>query len=269
MRLGMACLMLGALGTTAWAGAALDDKGSPTTPVAANSAATPTAPASDEEPVDYGIGIRLRSVYIPSGLMGLFVSRTAGGAQNYGIGGELIRRRGNTELQLGFEFEHITLAEGVYIERGKNVPTDESDYILNPAHSGKSLGWFTIDFTFVNHVTLTKQLSFRYGGGAGIGIITGELDHFNIACAVGSSNSSVDPGCVPPDDRFTGPSGMKGQGTFTEGGSVPQKYDLPPVFPVVNAIIGLQFKPTQNITLNLEGGIRTLPFIGFSGAFFF
>ncbi len=265
MRLGLACFMLGALGSTAWAGAALDDdkKGSPTT---ANSAETPAPPSSDEEPVDYGIGIRLRSVYVPSALMGLFVAVTAGGAQDYGIGGEIIRRRGQTELQLGFEFEHISPSEGVYIERGKQVPTDESDYILNPSHSGNQLGWFTIDFTFVNHVAITKQLNFRYGGGAGIGIITGELDHYNIQCAAGSSNNNVDPGCIPPG--FKGASGQPGQGMFSDDGSQ-KKYDLPPVFPVVNAIIGLQFKPTPSITLNLEGGIRTLPFIGFSGAFFF
>jgi hypothetical protein len=260
--------MIGALGSTAWAGAALDDdkKGSPTT---ANSAETPAPPASDEEPVDYGVGIRLRSVYVPKALMGLFVSVTAGGAQDYGYGIELIRRRGQTELQLGFEFEHISPSEGVYIERGKQVPTDEADYILNPGHSGNELGWFTIDFTFVNHVAITKQLQFRYGGGAGIGIITGELDHFNIQCSAGSSNNNVDPGCIPPLPQYKGASGQMGQGTFTEGGQTPQKYDLPPVFPVVNAIIGLQFKPTPSITINLEGGIRTLPFIGLSGAVFF
>jgi len=271
MRLGMASLMIAALGSTVWAGPALDDGDKKAPPIGANSAETPAAPdLNAEPPVDYGVGIRLREVFLPSSLMGLFVARTAGGAQNTGIGVELIRRRGQTELQLGFEFEHITLAEGVYIERGKNVPADESDYILNPAHSGHDLGWFTIDFTFVNHVQLTKELQFRYGGGAGLGIITGELDHYNIACAAGSSNASIDPGCVPKDmPALTGPSGQPGQGVYTEGGQIPQKYDLPPVFPVVNAIIGLQYKPTSALTINLEGGIRTLPFIGISSAYFF
>ena len=48
------------------------------------------------------------------------------------------------------------------------------------------------------------------------------------------------------------------------------KYDLgTPVFPVVNAVIGLQLKPTDHTTINLEGGIRTLPFVGVSSSFFF
>jgi hypothetical protein len=270
MRLPLAYITIAALGANAWAGPALDeDKKSPP-PSSANSPETPPTPADAEEEVDYGVGIRLRSVYIPSAIMGLFVARNSGGAQNYGIGAELIRRHGSTELQLGFEFEHIQLAEGVYIERGKEVPGDESDYILSPDHAnGNQLGWFTIDFTFVNHVELGKGFQFRYGGGAGIGIITGELDHFNIICAGGSSNNNVDPGCVPPDDRFTGKSGQRGTGSYSDGGSTPQKYDLPPVFPVVNAIIGIQYRPNKNVTINVEGGIRTLPFLGLSGAYFF
>ena len=268
MRLGMACLMLGALGSTVWAGPALDDDKKAAPISGTNSAETPAAPDPNAEPaVDYGVGIRLREIFLPSGLMGLFVARTPGGAQNTGIGIELIRRRGETELQLGFEYEHITPAEGVYIERGKNVPADESDYILHPAHAGKDLGWFTIDFTFVNHVQLTKQVQFRYGGGAGLGILTGELDHYNIVCAAGSSNNNVDPGCVPPDPRYATANGQ-GKGTYSDDGT-PKKYDLPPVFPVVNAIIGLQYKPTSALTINLEGGIRTLPFIGISSAYFF
>ena len=269
MRLGMASLILAALGSTVWAGPALDDdkKGSSATPAAANSAETPAPPGETEPPVSFGVGIRLREVFLPASLMGVFVSRTPGGVQNTGIGVELIRRRGDTELQLGFEFEHITLAEGVIIEKGKTVPADESDFILSPAHSGNQLGWFTIDFTFVNHAQITKQLSFRYGGGAGIGIIVGELDHYNIRCAGTTSNNNVDPGCIPPDPRFATANGQ-GQGTYSDDGT-PKKYDLPPVFPVVNAIIGLQFKPTDALTINLEGGIRTFPFVGLSSAFFF
>ena len=42
-----------------------------------------------------------------------------------------------------------------------------------------------------------------------------------------------------------------------------------PVFPVVNLIVGLQFKPMEKMTINLEGGLRTLPFFGVSSTYFF
>jgi hypothetical protein len=48
----------------------------------------------------------------------------------------------------------------------------------------------------------------------------------------------------------------------------PVAYDFPPVFPVVNAIIGLQIRPTPKAVVNIEGGIRTVPFIGLSVGYF-
>ena len=250
---------------SALAGAALDDdshkSGQPGQPAAMTA---PEEPAAAEVPVEYGVGIRLRSVYIPKPILELFLARAAGGAQNVGIGADITRRRGNTELQLGFEYEHINVGEGVWINKGDTVPTDEADYVLSPDHSGHQLGWFTIEFTFLNHAEINKYVSFRYGGGAGIGVLNGELDHYNIQCAAGSTNSSPEPGCVPP--RFNG------QGTYTDpqpGQAIQVAYNLPPVFPVVNAIIGFQIKPMDKLTINIEGGIRTLPFFGVETSYFF
>jgi hypothetical protein len=116
----------------------------------------------------------------------------------------------------------------------------------------------------MNHVPINKYVAFRYGGGAGLGILSGELDHYNIACAAGSTNTNVAPGCVPA--RFGG----SGQYTDPTPGTATQvKYDIPPVFPVVNAIIGVQIKPFDKAVINIEGGIRTLPFLGMSFGYFF
>jgi hypothetical protein len=225
----------------------------------------PRCPAPDTTEVEYGVGVRLRSVWVPKAILELFVIRAAGGAHNYGVGVDLSRRRGNTELQLGFEYEHINVGQGVWINNGDNVATgDEADYVLGPdatSGSGHQFGWFTLEFSFINHAPITPWLSFRYGAGLGIGVLIGEIDHYNIVCAAGSTNAAPEPGCIAP--RFGG------TGTYSEGQATLVKYDLPPVFPVVNAIVGLQFKPTDNMTINLEGGIRTMPFVGTSASFFF
>ncbi len=214
--------------------------------------------------VEFGVGVRLRSVWLPRSVLELFLSRAADGAQNYGIGVDLTRRHGATELQLGFEYEHVNVGQGVWINRGDDVAKgNEADYVLGPdsrTGSGHQFGWFTIEFTFLNHAELTPWLSLRYGGGLGLGILVGELDHYNILCN-GATNATPEPGCVP--ERFGG------AGTYVDGGSTPSAYDLPPVFPVVNAIVGLQFKPSDKLTINLEGGLRTLPFLGVSSAMFF
>ena len=265
MRLTTTLTLLTLTAGTSWGQAAPDDaKKAPAPTESSSSEAPPPPPLPAADKLDYGIDIRFRQVYVPKALLGLFVERSAGGASNTGVGVDFIRRRGNLELQLGFEYEHVNVGEGVWINKGDDVANgDDPDYILSPDHSGNQFGWFTIEFTFMNHVPINKYVSFRYGGGAGLGILTGELDHYNIHCAAGATNSNPEPACLPR--TYPG-----GQGMFTDpngniiSGATQYKYDIPPVFPVINAIIGFQFKPVDRMVINLETGIRTLPFIGLS-----
>ena len=253
-----------AVAGTAWAGPALDDASAQPSAAATDPSVAANPPEDPANKVEYGIGLRLRNVRVPQSVLELFIDRSAGGASNAGFGVELIRRRGTVELQLGFEFEHLTVGEGVWINKGDNVGAgDEADYVLSPDHAPSSLGWFTIDFTFLNHAVINKYVSVRYGGGAGLGILTGGLYRYNVIC-VGATNNMPEPGCVPPTRDPTG----RGVDSDGQNFGSPQKYDLPPVFPVINGIIGVQFKPMDKLTINIEGGIRTLPFFGISAAYF-
>lgn len=241
-----------AAGSAAFAGPALDESSPAVDPTVA-------ATQPEENPVDYGVAIRLRNVRVPKAILELFVDRAAGGASSFGYGLELVRRRGTVELQLGLEFEHLQVGQGVWINRGENVAAgDEADYILAPenAPDNTELGWFTIEFTFLNHAVINKYVSIRYGGGAGLGILTGDLYRYDVLC-VGATNANPEPGCVPTQRGGTGL------------GTGPVKYDLPPVFPVVNAILGAQLKPIDRMVINIEGGIRTAPFFGTSIGYFF
>lgn len=244
-------------------GSALADP-APSDKAAAGSEPAASPPPAPKSEVEYGVAVRLRNVRAPKGLLELFVESAPGGVSNVGFGVDLIRRRGNSELQLGFEFEHIEPPEGVWIQSNTDVSTgDEADYIVKPSrNNNEHLGWATIEFTFLNHAEITKHVAIRYGGGAGIGIVTGSLARYNVVCAAGATNQAPEPGCVPVD--------LGGTGTLsTEGGGMLQKYDLPPVFPVVNAILGVQVRPFGKAVLNIEGGIRTFPFFGVSGGYFF
>ena len=268
MRFALPALCLGTLvsaavaGGSAWAGPALvDDKAKD--PTSAPPAPADPAASPGETPVEYGLGVRLRSVWVPKKILELFIERAAGGAQNYGFGVDLTRRRGTTELQLGFEYEHVNVGQGVWINKGDDVAAgDEADYVLGSGASGNQLGWFTIEFTFINHAEISKTFAVRYGGGIGVGVVLGELDHYNVIC-VGASNATPEPGCKPT--RFGG----NAMYSPDPGGETAVAYELPPVFPVVNAILGLEIKPSDHMTINIEGGIRTLPFAGISTSVFF
>jgi hypothetical protein len=247
-----------------WGQAALDDdaaKPKPTT----DPTASPTSLETAEPPLEYGADFRLRQVFVPSFILNLFVERHAGGASNTGFGLDLVRRRGNLELQLGFEYEKVEVGEGVWINSGDNVASGaEADYLISADRAGKSLGWFTIEFTFLNHAPINKYFAVRYGGGAGLGIVTGALQKYDVPCASGATNDNPEPGCVPVG--ITSPSGAQGTAGAAMG---PNDYNLPPVFPVVNAIVGVQIRPVPKAVINIETGIRTLPFLGLSAGYFF
>jgi hypothetical protein len=256
MRFATSLTLLTLLGLAGTASAqALDDEGKPVPTT--DPAASPTT-LETTTPLEYGADLRLRRVFVPGWLLNLFIDKHPGGFSNTGVGVDLVRRRGNLELQLGFEFEHVQPNEGVWINSGDNVAGgDEADYLLSPDHSGKEIGWFTIEFTFLNHAPINKYVAVRYGGGAGIGIITGALQKYDVPCN-GATNENPEPGCVP--------TALGGTAGAARG---PNDYDLPPVFPVVNAIIGVQIRPVPKAVINIETGIRTLPFLGLSAGYFF
>jgi hypothetical protein len=257
MRFATSLTLLTVMGAASSASAqALDDEGKPVPTTDPNAAPTTL---QTETPLEYGADIRLRRVFVPKGLLELFVERAPGGASNTGFGVDLVRRRGNLELQLGFEYEHIEPEEGVWINSGDNVAGgDEADYMISAERAGKKFGWFTFEFTFLNHAPINKYVAIRYGGGAGLGILTGGLQKYDVAC-VGATNDNPEPGCKP----------VQLGGTGIDADGQPQDYDLPPVFPVVNAIIGVQIRPAPKAVINIEGGIRTIPFIGLSAGYFF
>jgi len=256
MRFGLTLLTLLAGTSLATAGAALDDDKKPTRTTDPNAAPDTLTTSADK--VDYGIDLRLRSVWVPQSIINLFVERSEGGIQAWGYGFDLVRRRGNLELQLGFEHENLPPPEGVWINKGDTVPGNSADYILSPDHApgGSALGSYTIEFTFMNNAPINKYLSFRYGGGAGLGIVSGDLYRWDTQCAATATNANPTPGCVP-GDHIPGGTGISSSDGNGAPESSPVKYNLPPVFPVVNAIIGLQIKPVDKMVINVEAGLRT------------
>ena len=208
-------------------------------------AALPGAPAAvalEAPAAEWGAGVRLRNVRIPRAMVELFVDRASGSGSDLGLGLELVRRKGDFELQLGFEYEGLSMPKGIWIEKGKPIPTNEADFV-----EFDGFGWFSLEASALLHTPLTKNLALRYGAGLGLGVLLGEVTH-------------VDRGCTSSDPDSC---------TIETAGGQKIAYDLPPVMPVINVVFGLQIRPIEKMTINVEGGIRTLPFFGVSGTYFF
>lgn len=237
MVIGAGALLAGA--APAAAQAALDDD---------EDVAPVTESTSDEEAEDpnrtrIGAGLRLRRVFVPQGLIELFVERAPGGSSQNGIGLEVIRRKGDFEVQFAVESDSIWIEEGHWVDKGDQIPQDEADLVRFD-----SFGWVSAEVTFLNHSPIIDQLAIRYGGGAGIAIMRGEVRRDDVRCTTMEFDS-----CAP----YAG----------AENNNTP--YDIPPVMLIVNAILGVQVRPIDNIFINVEGGIRTIPFFGITAGGFF
>lgn len=228
-------LCAGVAGAHAQAALDDDDSSSPTP-------SSVSVPVGDKTSI--GVGLRLRNVRVPQGLIEVFVQRAPGGASNVGFGLEVSRRKGQFEVQLGLEYEKVSIEDGYWVENGDEIPRDEIDSV-----KFDNFGWVTAELSFLYHTPIIPQLSVRYGGGAGLGVITGDIRRTDVACTTTSFESCRE--------------------SMVPGHNVEEPYDLPPVMLVINAIVGVQIRPTEEIFINIEGGLRTIPFFGTTAGYYF
>lgn len=232
-----ACFLAAALAVTprsASAQAALDDETIPEVEP------TPTVP--EDEVVHHGIAIRTRLMIVPQGELELFVEEAPSGMLEPGFSIDYVRRKGNFELVAGLGYDRIRTDEGLWLEKGDQPPADSPDLVT---YDG--LGWITAEVLFMWHKQLHEMFALRYGAGFGLGFIVGDALQTDTICT-GSSTSS----CAP-----------------APGGQVDDPADIFPVFPVVNLRLGGQFKPTEQVAINVDFGLRTAFFASLGVTYFF
>ena len=198
------------------------------------------------EKAEMGVQIRLRRVHAPKGLIELFVDTAPAGAAHTGIGADFVRRKGNFELNVGFEWESLSIEDGVWIDKGDTIPADEADFL-----EFDGFGWVTFDAAFVWTTPVHEKVRIRYGAGVGIGIVLGEILRTDYACT-NTTTESCTLRTSPP----------------AENNKTPED-DIPPVFPVINVLAGIQIRPVPNMAINIEGGLRSFPYFGTSVGYFF
>jgi hypothetical protein len=199
---------------------------------------------------EYGIGVRLRTVFVPKPVLELFVEKASGGVFKPAFGLELSRRKGNFELVLGLEYENVSPDNGFWLDKGDDpsIPEETPDFL-----EFNDLGWVSADLAFIFSAAFNDQLAFRYGAGLGLGVVTGEILQTDSICEDGTNPDEINENCMANPD----------------GEQVNDPADLPPVFPVVDLVIGLQWRPIEKLTINLDTGIRTLAFFGLSSTYYF
>lgn len=204
----------------------------------------------EQDKPEYGIGVRFRTVFVPKPVFELFVEEASSGLFTPGFGLELARRKDRLEVVLGFEYESLSPDDGFWLDKGDdpNVAAETPDFL-----EFDDLAWVTADVAFLYNAPLGRRASFRVGGGVGIGLLLGEILQTDSTCVPGTDDIRQDCTADP---------------VAMEGRQFDDPADLPPVFPVVNLIMGLQWRPVDKLTFNLETGLRTVGFVGLSSTLY-
>jgi len=197
-----------------------------------------------------GIGLRMRYVFMPEGMLELFLEDAPSGMAHVGFGLEIVRRKGNFDIVVGLEYENIAPDDGLYLESG-DVPGTPGGGMNPDETEFDSFALLGADVSFIWHAQIVPKVDFRYGAGIGIGAVLGSIYQTDTNCSVqGDINS-----CTP----ITG-----------GGGDIHVKNeDVPPVVPIVNVLIGTRIEVAPQLTLNIEGGFRDVFYLGAGTTYLF
>jgi len=211
----------------------------------------------DNRTARYGIGLRGRWATIPKWLLGIFLKEKQA-LSSYTLGIEGFRRSGTFDLVLGVAWQALSPPDGNWLGKGKDGLT-ETDYV-----QFRSLGAVSVDVAFMSRTELNPYVFLHYGGGVGIGITTGKMlrtSDGTPGCATAPGDTSkCYPVLTPP--CASGPcseSALAGSEGFPDGpqrGSRFTDHNIPPVYPIVNLIAGLDFKIPNagGLELKVDGG---------------
>ena len=185
----------------------------------------------------WGMGAKVRRSYATKEVQELFLDGTPGNATMDGAGIDFARRRGDAEVVFGFGYDQLDARRGYYLGKG-NDPLTPGDVDLVTFHNPR---WYTVEISVINHAEIHKFLEFRYGAGIGIGLVQGEVRKTDALCV----GSSLQTDCAPNP----------------LGAEINKKANIPPVLPVINVLVGLQFKPFQFLHIHLDAGLHTVPYV--------
>ncbi len=201
-------------------------------------------PVAEERSVFYGAGVRFRGLFVPQSWFERFVAIAPSGISKPELGIEVVRRRGNFDATIGLALATISPDDGIWVDDFDD-PDDNPSLI-----EFEGFSWIALDVNVIWKRPLSPKTALRYGLGIGLGIMMGDILETDSVCS-GTRFDVTD--CTQAPNAT----------------AVRKPLDVPPVVPLMNAILGFQYAPSPQVAINLDGGVHTTLFIGISVDFFF
>jgi len=201
------------------------------------------------------VGVRYRALLIPSFIMGLFGE---GGETLvvHNFGPEFTIRKDAFEYSFALTYAPYSMGSGPgttdqVLFKDPNDPEEAWELVT----SELKVLYLTADFNW--STPISSQVSFTYGGGAGLGLVFGNLyreqayldgDVYRPCNGEGNppvTTSGGEPYCGDDNDHYDGYT----EPSWANGGSKPI------IFPWIAIQTGIRWKPHRNFVGRLEAGI--------------
>lgn len=198
--------------------------------------------AHAQEAARYGIGLRLRGLFVPERVFEQFVDIAPSGISKAGLGLEVIRRKRRFESTLGVAWSRLNTETGIWV----NDDIDDNPHLVE----FDDFGWITVDLTGVWRHAFDQQIALRYGMGVGLGFLIGDVLLTDYVCPPDRADrQNCRPRPNPEDFR--------------------EPLDRPAIAPILTLLTGLQYTPSPDVLISVDAGLQTTLFVGLSVAYLF
>jgi hypothetical protein len=227
-----------------------------------------TAPVGPRD-VSYGAGARLRWVSVPSWLLGLFTKQNHA-LSSYGFAAEGYRRKGDYDIMFSLSYQNMSPPDGNWLGSGHEASLD-TDLI-----QFRKFGLVGFDAAFIKRIALSEYVTYRYGAGLGIAIVTGQMLRTSSANCNDKNLADVTQ-CKPVVCR--GKTCTEAELARSATGALdtvgdPHRFvdsDVPGAVPILNVVTGFDFHIPQakGLEVRLEGGFYDAFFLGMAAGYLF
>ena len=197
--------------------------------------------------------VRVRYMAIPDGIMDIwFFDNDADGANPYArpdatafvAGAEFVLKKKPANWIFYFEYIGAMVQEGYWDDVEKPAAHDDGDWIRPDG-----FGMLAIGANYGHEIHATPWLSFLFGGGLGIGFVTGDLTSWGPG---GSQQTTTEAPCRTESPAYIRKDFCPDDGTKS----------VPAVLPVVDLTTSARFHFGDQANLRVDVGLHNMLYIG-------
>lgn len=215
-----------------------------------------SAPTKADRPYDMEVGLRGRYLAVPNGIIDSFVfpHKDDGYPDRPSIWGasgglEFVIRNNNANGIFYVEYVFSGIKEGYWDDVEEPGNYDDGSWL-----APERLGMVVLGADGAYEIRMKPWFSFMFGGGLGVGILTGQMTEWEPGEDGSGESDNTDPSCGPTEPAYTRKDHCVDDGVFT----------LPPAVPVLDIFLAFRFHISDRATIRLEGGFHDMLYSGMS-----